>query len=228
MPHADFYPFPLIAGIKRSTAHANYEIVAKLTLDFLDKVLRADSTRPFNFYDSNDALHDTNILSVSVNPALQVIPYEEEVLTWLRFGNIEKVEKSLASHGSGLVDAHNVFFTTLFLARDNAAHTVKAVEIFCRYFPSHPNLGMLFNELENNFIRAKTFTNAIEIFSRFAKLMPASPYPHKSLARIYFQLKNRKEAGVHLDRAIEKIHQSSLPGDTRKSLLKEIADMKAS
>lgn len=218
-PHADFYPFKRIAKPENSSDDKNYEYISLITLKFLNATMRNDKQSEKEIL--NNLNTPSSTATLSVREPLSPVPTEEEFLTWLREGEIEKAKSAYAAHGGKISRRDPFFFSIVFLARDRAPHTWETLKMFADTYPGHPRVlrylniyGYYFLNQEHNLAKAKL---AFEIMLRD---YPQSPYSHDAWADYLVEAGRKTEAITHSEKVLELSKTAELNPSERDGLIK--------
>ncbi len=150
-PHSDFYPFPKIADPGSSKSHRNYEFITELTQLFLSMTLYPENDARKEFV----ALAKQNpmahlISSIQEMNAEDPVYTENEFLTYLRFGQLDKIQGEYrGKEYVTSINKSNLFSVILFLCRDKKPHAKDAISIYENAYPDDPRTKMLYDLLED-------------------------------------------------------------------------------
>jgi tetratricopeptide (TPR) repeat protein len=155
-------------------------------LQFLDATLK-NSEQGKNFLQSPASLKDfpTDFLSIQYTPAQKSVPTEGEFLTWLRYGEIDKVDDAWRNGGKKLVDQNTLFFAVLFLAVDNEPHALEALTRYVKAFPDDMRTQMIFSRLGTGLLQAKQIDKAVVSYELYTQKFPQSPQAFHGLSEAY-------------------------------------------
>lgn len=184
--HGDFYPYPKIAKPEESKKITNHESMIISMLQFLDATLK-NSEQGKNFLQSPASLKDfpTDFLSIQYTPAQKSVPTEGEFLTWLRYGEMDKVDDAWRNGGKKLVDQNTLFFAVLFLAVDNEPHALEALTRYVKAFPDDMRTQMIFSRLGTGLLQAKQIDKAVASYELYTQKFPQSPQAFHGLSEAY-------------------------------------------
>ena len=219
LPHADFYPFKRIAKPENSTADKNYDYIARLTLRFLNATLKNDA-------ESEKELHSNlntqpSIATITVREALPPVPTEDEFLTWLRDGQIEKAKAAYKIHGRTLARRDPFFFSIVFLARDRAPHAWETLKMFVDAYPGHPRVLRYLNIYGYYFLNQGYNLNEAKIaFQAMLKDYPQSPYAHDAWADYLMEVGKVQEASARSEKVISLTTSAQLQQNEKDGLTK--------
>lgn len=217
-PHRDFYPFAKIAKPDRSTDNSNYEFVAKCTRRFLEATLKGDTIKKEELINS-EKIHPQKVSMMRVIPARPRPPGRNEFLTWLRFGDMDRVR--LAWLGEDLrsrVSQADLFGVILFLCRDDAAHAWEALQLYTQAFPADSRNRMLYNFLGDAVIERDP-QMAIWVFDRYRTQFPQDLHALDKLSNAYAAAGDEASAKQTAGLLLTLLPESDLPSE-EKQLLK--------
>jgi hypothetical protein len=167
-PHKDFYPFPKIVWPEQSAQHQNYEFASQTTRLFLQAFLLKDQHAEQQMLEmlNANALPDENV-SLTILEAAPPIPTEDQFLTWLRFGDMDKVGEGWNQpQFQKQINQANLFSTVLFLCRDGAQHAFDALDLYVTHFPNDARNRMLYNFLGPHLLQNEP-ANAVRLFNYY-------------------------------------------------------------
>lgn len=221
--HADFYPFPKIARWAESAGFQNYEYLCDYTLAFLNSVFKDDEkAKSFRTEPAKQDWLPPGFVFVKHKLPVEAPPAEEDFLTWLRYGQMEKVRAAWKSFGKDCSTQPNLFFTTLFLIRDNEPQAFEALKMFVEVYPEDPRNEGLYSRLGYTMLQNKQTDKALEVFELFAKNNPYSPYAINAMADVYMVKGDKTKAKSEAKKLLDLLAKSELPGN-EKQLLRENA-----
>jgi hypothetical protein len=219
LAHRDFYPFPNIANTVESAKYKNHEYLLKSTLHFLNAILKDDKTGKAFLENPTQADELPNsILTFQIKPARPAIPTESELLTWLRYGQMEKVRQAWKSTEKVLVSQPSFFFATLLLIRNNEPHAKEALELYLSAYP--PQHERIINLFGYGFLHAKQAQTALELFERSVNQFPHSPYGYEGLVQVYLELGDKEKAAYAAKKGLAILNTSSLSSQEKEVLEK--------
>lgn len=225
-PHADFYPFPKIARPAESKGFTNYEYLLAYTLRFFEGIFRNDeSAQKFATNPGHEEGWPAGYLFVRRKAAAPIMPTENEVLTWLRYGETTRVNEAWENFGKKLFETpNNLFFITLFLVRDNEPQAFDAVKIYAGAFPDDNRIPALLNNVGYGLINAKKLDQAREVFEFFSKQYPLSPYAWNGLSDVAIARGDKTTAKTHAKKVME-ILEKAIMSPQEKQALKDNAQL---
>lgn len=223
LPHADFYPFKRIAKPENSSSDKNYDYIARLTLKFLNATLKSDAKSEKELLDNLGTPQSS--ATMTVRDALAPVPTEDEFLTWLRDGEIEKAKSAYKIHGRSLARRDPFFFSIVFLARDRAPHAWETLKMFVDAYPAHPRVlrylniyGYYFLNQERNLLEAKL------AFEMMLRDYPQSPYAHDAWADYLVETGRNADAITHSEQVIQLSKTAQLNPAEKDALIKSAND----
>lgn len=225
-PYADFYPFPKIARPAESHGFSNYEYMLVLTVKFLEAVFKTDdNAKTFRTNPGADKSWPAGYLFMRKKEALPPIPLESEFLSWLRYGEMAKVNEAWKNFGPSIfTKPDNLFFVTMFLVRDKEPQALDAIKIYSEAFPGDVRIGGMLNRLGYDAIQVRQFEKAQEIFDLFARLFPYSPYACNGLADVYIARGQKAKAKEQAKKLLDLLEKASM-NEREKQALKENAEL---
>lgn len=222
LPHADFYPFPRIASPEKAGDHVNYDLLMELTVNFLDAVLKGKPEAVEYMATLEDtSRRSSGIASFRKELSSTAPPTEHEFLTWLRYGNVNEARSAWNNYGKAIVSESNLFFVTLFAAREGESHAFEVFEMYISAFPGSPRNSMLYEHLAIALTR-KQPQQALTVCERWVKQFPASPHGYRALAEVYVVLGRGEEAVAGMKVALEKAAGLDVPRERREALISDL------
>lgn len=219
LPHADFYPFKRIAKPETSLEDKNYEYISKITLNFLNATIKNDKQAEKELL--NNLNLPTATATISVRQPLPAAATEQEFLTWLREGEIEKAKAAYANQGRTISSQDPFFFSIVFLARDRAPHAWETLKMFVDAYPGHPRVLRYLNIYGYYFLnQGYNLKEAKIAFETMLRDYPESPYAHDAWADYLIEVGRGEEALTHSEKAISLTHAAQLPQAEKDGLIK--------
>lgn len=219
--HADFYPLPKVTDYNRSKEYVNHEYILLSTLHFLNAVLKNDPDgRAFLNNAETEKAIPRNLLSINYMPAQKPIPTEEEFLTWLRYGEMEKVNIALKENAAqAIASKDNFFFTTFFLAVDNTPYAFDALKLYASIHADDKRMEMVFSRLGESFLREKKLKEAIELYSLFTLKFLDSPFAFDRLAEAYQNSGDKENMKTASQRVLDLLSKKASLTNEEKALV---------
>ncbi len=143
--HSDFYPFPKIAHPDASKDHRKYEFVSELTRQFLSKVLNLGEGSSIEFVELAKQIPGADLISsIKKLSARDLVYTENEFLSYLRFGQLYKIQgEYLSKSYLSSLNQSNLFSVVVFLCRDKKPHAKDALAIYNSVYPADPRRKFL-------------------------------------------------------------------------------------